>query len=70
MGVGIEWQKNSHIDLAIGYYHAQADIPAGSSTNANSMDPYTSLLYNPYSGMDIETEATAYLLESSFTWQF
>ncbi|MFZ5605385.1 MAG: OmpP1/FadL family transporter [Pseudomonadota bacterium] len=70
VGVGIEWQKNSHIDLAIGYYHAQADIPAGSSTNANSMDPYNNILYNPYSGMDIETEATAYLLESSFTWQF
>ncbi|HVL00603.1 MAG TPA: outer membrane protein transport protein [Dongiaceae bacterium] len=70
VGVGFDWRKNSHIDLAFGYYHAHADIPAGTSTNANSMDPYTNILYNPYSGLDIETDATAYLFESSFTWQF
>lgn len=70
VGLGYKWEKDVVIDLAFGYYHAKADIPAGSSTNANSMDPYTNILYNPYSGMNIKTEATAYLFESSFTWQF
>ncbi len=69
-GVGFAWAKDVQVDLAVGYYQAKADIPAGSSTNANSMDWVNNILYNPYSGMDIETEATAYLLESSFTWQF
>lgn len=69
-GVGLAWAQDVQIDLAIGYYHAKADIPAGSSTNANSMDIANNILYNPYAGMDVKTEATAYLLESSFTWQF
>ncbi len=69
-GVGYDWDKDMHIDLALGYFKAEADIPAGTSTNANGMNPYNNLLYNPYSGMDIKTSATAYLFESSFTWQF
>lgn len=70
VGAGFAWNNDVHIDVAFGYYHAKADIPAGSSTNANSMDIYSNILYNPYAGMDIKTEATAYLFESSFTWQF
>jgi long-subunit fatty acid transport protein len=69
-GVGLAWAQDVQIDLAVGYYQAKANIPAGSSTNANSMDIYNNILYNPYAGMDVKTEATAYLFESSFTWQF
>lgn len=70
VGFGYDWQKDKHFDFAVAYFHAQADIPAGSSTNANSMDPATNILYNPYSGLDVKTEATAYLIEGSYTWQF
>lgn len=70
VGFGYDWQQDKHFDFAFGYLHAEADIPAGSSTNANSMDPYSNILYNPYSGLDIKTEATAYLIEGSYSWQF
>ena len=70
MGVGYMWEKDFQIDLAFGYFRSKADIPAGSSTNANSMDIANNILYNPYAGMDLKTESTAYLFESSFTWQF
>ncbi|AUM11561.1 OmpP1/FadL family transporter [Ketobacter alkanivorans] len=70
VGFGYDWQTDKHFDVAFGYLRAEADIPAGSSTNANSMDPYTNILYNPYSGLDIKTEATAYLFEASYSWQF
>lgn len=69
VGFGYDWQKDKHFDVAFAYFHAQADIPAGSSTNANSLDQ-SDILYNPYSGLDVETEATAYLIEASYTWQF
>lgn len=70
VGVGYVWGKDFNIDLAFGYLRARANVPAGSSTNANSMDIYNSILYNPYAGINLKTEATAYLFESSFTWQF
>ncbi|MCG8313574.1 MAG: outer membrane protein transport protein [Pseudomonadales bacterium] len=35
------------IDFGIGYLTAEADIPAGSSTNANSTDQANNFLYNP-----------------------
>jgi len=74
VGLGFDWRKNQHFDFAFGYMHAEADIPAGSSTNAN-YTPSTPLdvsgiLYNPYSGMDVKTSVDAILFEGSYTWQF
>lgn len=69
-GFGYDWREGKHFDFALAYLHTEADIPAGSSTNANSMDPATNILYNPYSGMDVKTSVDAILLEASYTWQF
>lgn len=70
VGFGYDWQKDKHFDFALGYLKAEADIPAGSSTNANSMDVYNNILYNPYSGLDVKTSVDAILIEGSYTWQF
>lgn len=69
VGFGYDWRPGKHFDFAIAYWHAEADIPAGSSTNANSMD-LGDIIYNPYSGMDIQTQGSAYLIEASYTYQF
>lgn len=70
IGAGFQFQKDMFLDVALGFYNVKADIPAGSSTNANSKDLYTNILYNPYAGMDIKTEGTAYLFELGFNWQY
>ena len=70
VGAGFQFQKDMFLDVALGFYNVKADIPAGSSTNANSKDLYTNILYNPYAGMDIKTEGTAYLFELGFNWQY
>ena len=70
IGFGFDWKQGKHFDFALGYMRAEADIPAGSSTNSNSDDPYSNILYNPYAGMDIETSVDAILLEASYSWQF
>ncbi|MVF14894.1 aromatic hydrocarbon degradation protein [Ketobacter sp. MCCC 1A13808] len=70
VGLGYEFLKNMHVELALAYFISKNDIPAGSSTNANDLNPATSAWYNPYTGIDIKTETSAIMFESSFTWQF
>lgn len=70
VGFGYLFSKESSLDFALGYYHSSANIPAGSSTNGNSMDVMNNILYNPYSGLGIKTEISAFLMETSFNWQF
>ncbi|MDV7401270.1 outer membrane protein transport protein, partial [Arthrospira platensis SPKY1] len=41
VGAGFQFQKDMFLDVAVGFYNVKADIPAGSSTNANSKDLYT-----------------------------
>jgi long-subunit fatty acid transport protein len=71
-GAGLEYQvdRYSVLELAGGYLLASADIPAGTSTNANSMDTANSFIYNPYSGMDIETKAQGLVAEINYTTLF
>ncbi len=71
-GAGLEYQvdRYSVLELAGGYLLASADIPAGTSTNANSMDTASSFIYNPYSGMDIETKAQGVVAEINYTTLF
>ncbi len=49
---------------------ANADVPAGSSTNANSSDHFNNFIYNPYAGTDFSSSAAAYLFELSYTAPF
>lgn len=69
-GLGFQWKQRLQVDLAFGYFKAKADVPAGSSTNANSIDVHNNILYNPYSGIHLKSESTAFLVESAFTWQW
>ena len=69
-GFGYDWREGKHFDFAFGYLRAEADIPAGTSTNANSMNLANNILYNPYAGLDVKTSVDAILIEASYTWQF
>lgn len=69
---GIEYQMSQTqlLELGVGYMEAKADVPAGSSTNANSSDQFLNFIYNPYAGTDFKSEAKAVLLELSYTADF
>lgn len=71
-GAGFEFQidRYSVLEMSGGYLLGEADIPAGSSTNANSMDTSSSFIYNPYSGLDIETKAQGLIAEINYTSVF
>ena len=68
-GLGFEMRLPGHeiIEFALGYLHAEADVPAGTSTNANSVDQANNFLYNPYAGTDFQSEVNAYLIELSYS---
>lgn len=58
------------VDVGFGYLLAKADVPAGSSTNANSTDQATNIIYNPYAGTDFSSQVQGLLFELSYTSQF
>lgn len=66
-GFSYKLNRTDLIEFGFGYLHAEADIPAGSSTNANSVDQYNNFLYNPYAGTDIESSVDAVLMEFGYT---
>lgn len=70
VGAGYQWTKDARFDVAAAYVRFEADVPAGSSTNANSENQANNFLYNPYSGLNFRSEVTAYLFEASYTYQF
>lgn len=71
-GAGLEYQLDrfSLLELSGGLLLSKADVPAGTSTNANSMDTSTSFIYNPYSGLDFETQALGLIAEINYTTVF
>lgn len=71
-GAGFEYHvdRYSVLDLTGGYLRGKAKIPAGTSTNANSMDTASSFIYNPYSGLDIDTKAQGLIAEINYSTQF
>ena len=70
VGMGLDLSAGQHIDIAVGLLQTRAAVPAGSSTNSNSMDVYNNILYNPYSGLDIRSKVAAYLVELNYRYQF
>jgi len=70
--LGFEWllQGSQVLEVGMGYMTASAHVPAGGSTNANSSDHFNNFIYNPYAGTEFSSEATAYLLELSYTASF
>lgn len=69
---GFEWLMpgDKVLEVGVGYMTASADVPAGSSTNANSSDHFNNFIYNPYAGTDFSSSAKAYLFELSYTAPF
>ncbi|HET8707691.1 MAG TPA: outer membrane protein transport protein, partial [Pseudomonadales bacterium] len=68
-GVGIQRPSGATMDLGIGYFSSNENMPGGSSILGNSDDPKKAI-YNPYPGTDIKTELSYYLVELSYLFPF
>jgi long-subunit fatty acid transport protein len=60
-GIGYQFDKDTDIDLTAMYLHSKDSIPANSSTNVNSTG-LNNIVYNPYAGLDVTTEATVTMI--------
>ncbi|MCG8316298.1 MAG: outer membrane protein transport protein [Pseudomonadales bacterium] len=58
------------VEAGIGYLYAEANVPAGSSTNANSTDQLNNIIYNPYAGTDFSSQVEGVLFELSYTSEY
>jgi long-subunit fatty acid transport protein len=69
LGLGYKWDKDTDIDLAIATLRSRDKIPANSSdlANATGLD---NIIYNPYAGLDIETEAAINMVGLAFRTSF
>lgn len=56
MGLGYKYDKDTDIDLAAAYVQSHDNIPSNTSNLANSTS-LTNVVYNPYAGLDIKTQA-------------
>lgn len=59
LGLGYKWDKDSQVDVTFSYVHSKDSIPANSSCAANCTG-LNNIVYNPYAGLDIRTEAQIY----------
>lgn len=57
LGMGYKWDRESEVDLTIAYMESSDQIPANTSCAANCTG-ITNIVYNPYAGLDIKTEAS------------
>lgn len=69
VGMGYKWDRDSTIDVSVGYMRSAVDIPANTSENANST-AINNIIYNPYAGLDIKTIAKIISAGISFTTKF
>lgn len=69
IGLGYQWDKDTEIDLAFGTLRSKDSIPANTScaVNCTGIDD---IIYNPYAGLDIETEATINVIGMAFRTSF
>ncbi|HET8706136.1 MAG TPA: outer membrane protein transport protein [Pseudomonadales bacterium] len=61
--------RNSTIAVAFGYMTGSQYVPAGSSSNANSMEG-DNFVYNPYAGLNFKNILKVYIAEASFKKDF
>lgn len=59
LGLGYKWDKDSQVDIGFSYVHSKDSIPADTSCMANCSG-LNNIIYNPYGGLDIKTEAEIY----------
>lgn len=66
-GTGLSWKLSSGaiFEAALGYMKTETHLDPGESSNSNSLDQ-SQFIYNPYAGLEIDTEVTAYLVEFSY----
>ncbi len=69
LGLGYRWDKDTEIDLAIATLRSRDNIPADSSCLANCTG-IENVVYNPYAGLDIKTEATINMVGLAFRTAF
>lgn len=69
LGLGYKWDKDTDIDLGIGMLHSKDEIPADTSCAANCTG-IDNVVYNPYAGLDIKTEAQITLIGLAFRTKF
>lgn len=69
LGLGYKWDKDTDIDLAIATLRSRDNIPADTSCLANC-EGIDNVVYNPYAGLDIKTEATVNMIGLAFRTAF
>ena len=69
LGLGYKWDRDTQIDLGIAQLRSKDSIPANTSDLANATG-IDNLVYNPYAGLDIETEATITMVGMAFRISF
>lgn len=69
LGLGYKWDKDTDIDLGIGMLHSKDEIPANTSCAANCTG-IDNVVYNPYAGLDIKTEAQITMIGLAFRTKF
>lgn len=69
IGGGFSWipDKDALLEVALGMLSSSSSARNNTSSNVNA---YDQLIYNPYAGVDIETEVTAFLFEISYHKKF
>lgn len=60
-GIGYQFDKDTEIDLTAMYLRSKDSIPANTSTNVNATG-LDHIVYNPYAGLDVETQTNVTML--------
>lgn len=60
-GIGYQFDKDTDIDLTAMYLHSKDSIPANSSCNLNCTG-LDHIVYNPYAGLDVKTDAAVTMI--------
>ncbi|MCG8316953.1 MAG: outer membrane protein transport protein [Pseudomonadales bacterium] len=69
LGIGWQYDKETHVDAAIAYLYSKTSTAACESENANSCVE-GNVVYNPYYSMPFENEVEAYLFAISVDKKF
>ncbi|OUS26152.1 hypothetical protein A9Q99_19435 [Gammaproteobacteria bacterium 45_16_T64] len=69
MGIGYKMDSGAILDLGLGYFHSEVEMPGGSSKFTNSNDG-SLLIYNPYVGQDVSATLDVILVQMSYSSEF
>lgn len=68
-GISYQWDKESTIDFSFAVLVSSDDIPADTSCNLNC-EGLDNLIYNPYAGLDVETDTTITIFGFNYQTEF